>query len=108
MMSRSRITSAIAAAIVIQLALFAPGSFVLARSPPAAPSAQNEEARRAEANAAWEAGDKAGTKGPADIVLIDQAVLKLPQDYFFIPKAEGARIMRALGNVIQEQSFVGL
>ena len=105
-MSRSRSTSAIAAAVVIQLALFAPGSFVLAQSPPAA--AQSEQARRAEADAAWEAGDKAGTKGPADIVLINQAVLKLPQDYFFIPKAEGARIMRALGNVIQEQSFVGL
>jgi uncharacterized membrane-anchored protein len=106
MMSRSRSTSAIAAAVVIQLALFASGSFVLAQSPPAA--AQSEQARRAEADAAWEAGDKAGTKGPADIVLINQAVLKLPQDYFFIPKAEGARIMRALGNVIQEQSFVGL
>jgi uncharacterized membrane-anchored protein len=59
-------------------------------------------------NAAWEAGEKAGTRGPADITLIDQAVLKLPARYFFIPKAEGMRIMRALGNLVSEASFVGL
>jgi uncharacterized membrane-anchored protein len=77
-----------------------------AQSP--APAAQSQEARAAESNAAWAAGEKAGTRGPADITLIDQAVLKLPADYFFIPKAEGMRIMRALGNVVHEPIFVGL
>jgi len=76
-------------------------------SPPAA-AANSEEARRAALNAAWQAGDKAGTKGPSDVRLIDQAVLKLPADYFFIPKAEGTRIMRALGNTVNEATFVGL
>jgi len=73
-----------------------------------APTAQSEEARRNESEAAWLAGEQAGTKGPADITLIDQAVLKLPDGYFFIPKAEGARIMRALGNTVSESTFVGL
>jgi uncharacterized membrane-anchored protein len=58
--------------------------------------------------AAWQGGEKAGTKGPADITLIDQAVLKLPADDFFIPKSEATRIMRALGNTVIEKNFVGL
>jgi uncharacterized membrane-anchored protein len=40
--------------------------------------------------------------------LIDQAALKLPAGYDFIPKAEGARILRALGNTVGESTFVGL
>lgn len=80
---------------------------ILVRAQPA-PAAQSEEARRNEADAAWLAGEQAGTKGPGDVALIDQAVLKLPDGYFFIPKAEGARIMRALGNTISESSFAGL
>src|SRR5579864_7176272 len=94
---------AIAAVLPAFVAAAAPA---LAQSPAPAPS--SEEARRAELNAAWQAGDKAGTKGPADVTLIDQAVLKLPVDYFFIPKAEGTRILRALGNIVHEPTFVGL
>jgi uncharacterized membrane-anchored protein len=71
-------------------------------------ASQTEEAIRTELNAAWQGGEKAGTKGPADIKLIDQAVLQLPSGYFFIPKSEGARIMRALGNTVVDKSFVGL
>jgi len=93
--------SAIAAVVMATLALP-----ILARAQ--APAAQSEEARGAELKAAWQAGEEAGTKGPADITLIDQASLKLPADYFFIPKAEGMRIMRALGNTIYEPRFVGL
>jgi uncharacterized membrane-anchored protein len=51
---------------------------------------------------------KASTEGPADVTLIDQAVLKLPEGYAFIPKAESARIMRAMGNSINDSEFVGL
>jgi uncharacterized membrane-anchored protein len=93
-----------AVALVLLAALALPLS-VQAQSSAAA---QSEEARRAEETAAWQAGEKAGTKGPADIALIDQAVLKLPANYFFIPKAEGMRVMRALGNTVQEPTFVGL
>jgi uncharacterized membrane-anchored protein len=79
---------------------------VLVRAQPA-PAAQSEEAQRNELQAAYLAGEKAGTKGPADVTLIDQAVLKLPDGYFYIPKAEGARIMRANGNTVGS-TFVGL
>jgi uncharacterized membrane-anchored protein len=42
------------------------------------------------------------------VALIDQAKLKLPAGYFFVPKAEGARVLRALGNQVHDASFVGL
>jgi len=71
-------------------------------------ASQNEAAKEAELEAAWQAGSKTGTRGPADVTLIDQAVLAVPADQFFVPKAEGARIMRALGNTISEGSFQGL
>src|SRR5215475_8173548 len=72
------------------------------------PGAQSEEAQANELKAAWMAGAQAATEGPADIALIDQATLKLPSGYDFIPKAEGARILRALGNTVFESTFVGL
>jgi uncharacterized membrane-anchored protein len=68
----------------------------------------SEASRQAELAAAWQAASKAGTGGPSDIVLIDQATLKLPAGYLFIPKAEGARFLRALGNVINDEGFVGI
>jgi uncharacterized membrane-anchored protein len=68
----------------------------------------SEQARQAEEETAWKAGVQAGTRGPADVPLIDQAVLKLPDGFFFVPKAEGARILRALGNTVGEKTFVGL
>jgi uncharacterized membrane-anchored protein len=112
--NRTRKSLMCAAAIVL-LANFAVSVSVMAQSPQAVASqgtqavaAQSEESRNAEAKAAWEAGEKAGTTGPADVTLIDQAVLKLAAGYFFIPKAEGARIMRALGNTVNEPTFIGL
>jgi uncharacterized membrane-anchored protein len=72
------------------------------------PAAQSEEAQANELKAAWVAGARAATEGPADVALIDQAILKLPSGYDFIPKAEGARILRALGNTVGESTFVGL
>jgi uncharacterized membrane-anchored protein len=70
--------------------------------------ATSQAAREAELKAAYEAGAKAGTRGPAKIVLLDQAGLSIPADYMFIPKAEGTRIMRALGNAISEASLDGI
>jgi len=45
--------------------------------------------------------------GPRDITLADQAVLKLPAGYGFIPQAEAARLMTAMGNRTSE-GFMGL
>ena len=68
----------------------------------------SEEARKTELAAAWQSASKAGTGGPSDVALIDQASLKLGSNYFFVPKAEGARVLRALGNVVSESGFIGL
>jgi uncharacterized membrane-anchored protein len=80
---------------------------ILARAQ-STPAAQSEEAQANELKAAWTAGAQAATTGPADIAMIDQATLKLPAGYGFIPKAEGARILRALGNTVGDSTFVGL
>lgn len=84
--------------------------FVLVGSLPAFAqgSPPSEAARKAELSAAWNAASTAGTPGPADVSLIDQAMLKIPAGHFFVPKAEGARVLRALGNLVNDASFVGL
>ena len=92
------------AAVVAGLMLLAlPGSHVVS-----AQTAPNEAARQAELRAAWQAASKAGTAGPSNMTLIDQATLNLAADRFFVPKAEGLRVLRALGNVPDERTFVGL
>jgi uncharacterized membrane-anchored protein len=93
-------------AIALVLAGFAASAPVEAQAP--AGSAQTQDPHAAEQNAAWEAAGKAGSRGPAEITFIDQAVLKLPDGYVFIPKAEAARLMRTMGNTIHEPRFIGL
>jgi uncharacterized membrane-anchored protein len=58
--------------------------------------------------AAWQTAGNAGIRGPNEVALIDQATLKLPANYFFVPKAEGVRVLRALGNVVNDSTVVGL
>jgi uncharacterized membrane-anchored protein len=64
--------------------------------------AQPTEAARAEFQAAAQAAHNATLAGPADIKLIDQAVLKLPQDLSYIPAAEAGRLLAAMGNRMGE------
>lgn len=61
----------------------------------------------AEMEAASAAAMTAQVPGPKDIALGDQAVLKLPAGYAYIPPAEAARLMRAMGNHTGE-GFHGL
>jgi len=61
-------------------------------------SAQLNDAARTEFQAAVEAAFKSSVAGPADVKLIDQAVLKLPQDLSYIPAAEAGRLLAAMGN----------
>jgi uncharacterized membrane-anchored protein len=61
-------------------------------------SAQTTDAARAEFQAAAEAAFKAAVAGPADVKLVDQALLKLPQDLSYIPAAEAGRLLIAMGN----------
>lgn len=70
--------------------------------------AQQVDPKVAEANAAWDEAAKAGTRGPADIKLRDQATLKIPTGHFFVPATEGLRVMRAYGNSPNANTFTGL
>ncbi|WP_273429567.1 DUF2167 domain-containing protein [Chitinibacter tainanensis] len=49
---------------------------------------------------AYQAAAKAAQHGPAEIGLIDQAKLKLPAGYAFIPQAEAKTLMVAMGNSV--------
>jgi uncharacterized membrane-anchored protein len=60
--------------------------------------AQPTDAARAEFETAAQAANKATIAGPADVKLIDQAVLKLPQGMSYIPAAEAGRLLIAMGN----------
>jgi len=73
-----------------------------------APANDKAAAIEAEIDAAYQAGLQAGTRGPAKVTLLDQATLAIPADQLFVPKAEAARILRALGNTITGDSLQGL
>jgi uncharacterized membrane-anchored protein len=73
-----------------------------------APAANSETARKAEFQAALSAGYKAGTRGPAPVKLLDEATLAVPAGEIFIPAAEGNRILRALGNTINGDTYQGI
>lgn len=93
-------------ALLVLLAFIVLSFPAVAQEKPApAPNAQ--EAQQIEGEKAFEAALTARTLGPAEVPLLTQAVLKLPAGYAFIPKAEGSRLMRAMGNRTGS-NFLGL
>lgn len=60
--------------------------------------AQPTEAAKAEFRAAVDAANKASINGPTDIKLVDQALLKLPAGFTYIPSKEAGRVLVAMGN----------
>jgi uncharacterized membrane-anchored protein len=70
--------------------------------------APSQDAIQAEIEAAYQAAMQAGTRGPAKVTLLDQATLAIPPDELFVPKAEAARLLRALGNTIRGDTLQGL
>jgi uncharacterized membrane-anchored protein len=60
--------------------------------------AQPTEAARAEYEAAARAANEAALPGPGDVKLADQAVLRLPRGFTYIPAAESGRLLAAMGN----------
>jgi len=69
-----------------------------------ASSASSVEAEQA---AAYKAAEAARKVGPADIVLRNQAHLKLPDGYVWVPTPAAAQLMKAMGNRTDE-SFLGV
>ena len=63
-----------------------------------AAQATGAEDRQREVKAAIAAAEKAGTNGPADVRLLDQATMHLPAAMRFVPPEEAARLLRAFGN----------
>ncbi len=63
-------------------------------------------ARASERDAAITAARASQTEGPADIALRDQAHLKLPDGYIWVPTPAAAQLMRSMGNRVDD-SFVG-
>ncbi len=75
-----------------------------ALSEEAAPARASAEA---EQQAAFDAAAKAAVRGPADLPFADQAKLRLPAGFLFIPAAEATRMMKAMGNSVGS-GFQGL
>jgi uncharacterized membrane-anchored protein len=73
-----------------------------------APAAQADEAARPDPQAAWADAAKAAQAGPADIKLLDQAVLKLPEGRVFIPQPQATRLLQAMGNPGEDTQLQGL
>lgn len=63
-----------------------------------ATEASTADAQQAAIQAAFKEAEAAQISGPADITLKDQAVLKLPADYVWVPEPAASRLMRAMGN----------
>ncbi|WP_374592459.1 DUF2167 domain-containing protein [Aquabacterium sp.] len=68
-------------------------------------AADTPDPREAEQQAAFEAVKKAQVVGPAEIKLRDQAVLKLPTGYVWVPEPAAAQLMRAMGNHPDEREM---
>jgi uncharacterized membrane-anchored protein len=66
-------------------------------------SAELTAAAKTELQAAQQAARDSLQAGPQDIKLIDQAVLKLPAGFGFIPATQAQRLMRALGNSANDE-----
>jgi uncharacterized membrane-anchored protein len=64
-------------------------------------------AQQVEAKAAWQAVSAAMQRGPQEIALGDQAILKLPEGYAFAPRKEAVRVMAAMGNQTDDR-LIGL
>jgi uncharacterized membrane-anchored protein len=62
-------------------------------APPAAAAQPKNEL-----DAAFDAARATMKRGPAEIKLVEQAVLKVPKGFVFVPSLEAGPIMRAMGN----------
>ena len=65
------------------------------------------DARQATFAAAARAAESAQVAGPAEVDLLDQGKLHLPEGELWIPKSEAANLLRAMGNTVDER-LVGL
>lgn len=74
----------------------------------AIPAFAQTEAAQTELKAAVQEVRQSLVHGPTVVYIQDQATLKLPAGYTYAPTASSLRLLRALGNTIDEKSLVGL
>ncbi len=70
------------------------------------PTPSARSAAETEQQAAFQAVQAAQKAGPADIAVSDQAHLKLPAGYVWVPVPAAAQLMRSMGNRVDD-SFLG-
>lgn len=63
--------------------------------------------RQTELKAALAAADKAQTRGPSEIKLAHEAVLRLPKGLTYVPPAEGGQLLKVMGNRVGD-NLLGL
>jgi uncharacterized membrane-anchored protein len=69
--------------------------------------ANSQKGQQANAEAAWREAEKVHVPGPAEITLGDQAKLKLPQGYVYIPATQAANLLKSIGNST-DSSLLGM
>ena len=69
--------------------------------------ASDPTARQAELQAAFQEADAAKKTGPVDIPLLDQATLRLPANFLFVPRPAADKVLKALGNGVGD-NLLGL
>lgn len=84
--------------LALPLALLAGAANLAAEEAPAASQGQQ----------IWDEAGKVAKPGPADIKLLDKAVLKLPEGRVFIPQPQATQLLQAMGNPGDDPNLQGL
>ena len=97
---------ALAAALALLVVPFAQAQDA---KPAAGQSAEQHaaDASHGPASGAWQAVAQAMQRGPRTVALRDQATLKLPEGYGYVPTREASALMEAMGNDVGPD-FIGL
>lgn len=83
------------------------GLMLLVLVPFEAIQAQDANSAAEAAKVAWQDAAAALQRGPQEVKLRDQGLLKLPEGYGFVPLAESRKLMDVLGNSVGD-NFLGL
>lgn len=62
----------------------------------------------ADGQQAWDEASKVAQHGPAEIKLLDEALLKLPEGRVFIPQPQATKLLQAMGNPGEDPRLQGL
>ncbi len=91
------------------LTLCLAGLTVHAQSAPTTPaSAATEAAPLSAIEKAFQEAGKVAKDGPQDIALANQATLKLPDGYRFVPQPQATQVLNAMGNPGKDERLQGL